>query len=233
MSFHPAVSRPKQNVSCIIPVYNESKRVGDVLVALVGHPLITEIIVVDDASTDDTATVVSTYQGARLISLKQNGGKTAALDVGIQASTGSLLLLVDGDLLGLTSAHITDLILPVMEGRADISISLRGNAPRIWRWIGLDYISGERVFSRSILGRQFKTLPRFGFEVYLNSICIKEKMRIAVVKWNGVRSPFKSKKYGLLKGAMADLRMIHDITRTVSPFGLLAQIISMLRLRLK
>jgi glycosyltransferase involved in cell wall biosynthesis len=216
-----------------MPVYNESKRVGGVLAAVVGHPLIGEVVVVDDASTDDTAAVAGTYQGVRLISLSQNRGKTAALDVGIQASAGSYLLLIDGDLIGLTPAHITDLIVPVAEGHADISISLRENAPRLWRWIGLDYISGERVFSRDILQGKFETLPRFGFEVYLNSLCIKEKKRVAVVKWSGVQSPFKSKKYGLFKGLVADVRMIHDITRTVSPFGLLCQIISMLRLRVK
>jgi glycosyltransferase involved in cell wall biosynthesis len=218
-------------ISCIIPVHNESKRIRGVLAAVVGHPLISEVIVVDDASTDGTSAIVRDLPGVRLIALKQNRGKSGALRAGFQESTGSLLLLVDGDLTGLTAAHITALILPVAEGRADISISLRENTPRLWKLIGLDYISGERVFFKDLLDNRLEALPKFGFEVYLNDLCIQRKSRIAIVSWNGVQSPFKTKKYGFLRGAAADMRMISDIFRTVSPFGVLRQIFVMLRLR--
>jgi len=230
---HPDTESHRSQVSCIVPAYNEAQRIGGVLAALVGHPMIKEIIVVDDASTDGTAQVVAAFQDVRLIALQKNAGKTAALDAGIRASTGSLLLLVDADLIGLSPLHITNLILPVVEGRAEIAISLRENAPWLWRWIGLDYISGERVFARSILGEEFKALPRFGFEVYLNSLCIRQRTKIAVVKWMGVESPYKNRKYGLVQGVKADMKMILDISRTVSPFGLLLQILRMLRLRVK
>lgn len=218
-------------VSCIIPAHNESKRIGGVLAAVVGHPLISEVIVVDDASTDDTAAIVKDLPGVRLFALKQNRGKSGALHAGFQESTGALLLLVDGDLIGLTAAHITALIMPVAEGRADISISLRENTPRLWKLIGLDYISGERVFFRDLLDNRLEALPRFGFEVYLNNLCVQRKSRIAIVSWNGVQSPFKNKKYGFLKGMAADIGMISDIFRTVSPFGVLRQIFVMRRLR--
>ena len=218
-------------ISCIIPAHNESKRIASVLAAVVGHPLISEVIVVDDASTDGTVAVVKALPGVRLIALKQNRGKSGALYAGIQESTGSLLLLVDGDLIGLTAEHVTALIMPVAKERADISISLRENTPRLWKLIGLDYISGERVFSRDLLDNRFESLPRFGFEVYLNDLCIQRKSRIAIVSWDGVQSPFKNRKYGFLKGMAADIGMISDIFRTVSPFGVLRQIFVMLRLR--
>lgn len=231
-TFSPAVDC----ASCIIPVYNEGTRIAGVLSAVVGHPLVAEVIVVDDASTDETARIVSSIDGVRLICLDQNRGKTWALQVGLQESTGSLLLLLDGDLIGLTAAHITSLISPVLAGRAEVAMSLRENTPRIWKRIGLDCISGERVFSRDLLKNRFdalKTLPRFGFEIYFNRVLVERKYRIAIVPWIGVKSPFKNVKYGFLRGILGDLRMLSDILRSASPLELLHQIRVMLQLRVK
>jgi hypothetical protein len=236
MTSLPALDAAAAGVSCVIPVYNEAERIGGVLAAVVGHPLVGEVIVVDDASTDETLAIVKATQGVRWIGLSQNGGKSRALQAGVREATGPLLLLIDGDLVGLSRGHITALILPVLEGRADISLSLRENAPRPWRLIGLDYISGERVFAKALLNdrlESLQTLPKFGFEVYLNGLCIEQKRRIAIVPWRGVRSPLKSLKYGFLKGMLADIRMMADICRTVSPLSLLHQIVAMRRLRVE
>jgi len=231
-TFSPAAGR----VSCVIPVYNEGRRIAGVLAAVVGHPLVAETIVVDDASTDDTVRIVNSVEGVRLVRLDRNRGKTRALYLGLQESTGSILLLLDGDLIGLTAAHITSLISPVLEGHADIAMSLRANTPGIWKLIGLDYISGERVFARNLLENRFdaiKTLHRFGFEIYLNRILVEGKYRIAIVPWRGVKSPFKNAKYGFLSGMLADLGMFSDILRSASLFELLRQIRVMLQLRVE
>ncbi len=115
-----------------------------------------------------------------------------------------------------------------------ISISLRENAPRLWRQIGLDYISGERVLPRELLAPHLdalQDLPKFGFEVWLNRLCIERQFRIAVVPWPGVSSPLKSRKLGLRKGLAADAEMMGDIFRTVSPLDAATQIVRMRRLR--
>lgn len=226
---------PKPSVSCIVPAYNEAGRIGHVLAAVVGHPLVDEVIVVDDASGDATADVARNMDGVRLIVHTKNKGKTRALESGLKAATGDFLLLLDADLTGLQADHITALITPVLGGQADISISLRQNAPRLWRMIGLDYISGERVFHKDLLKAHLETLPslpKFGFEVFLNSLCIKQKYRIAVVCWPGVESPFKNRKYGFWPGLLADIRMLRDIFKTVSLWAILRQIILMRRLRI-
>lgn len=221
-------------VSCIIPAFNEAERIGAVLDAVAGHPLVGEIIVVDDGSTDATVEIARGYAEAQVIQQPQNMGKTRALQTGLAAARHDLILLLDADLLGLTDAHVTRLIEPVQAGRADIAISLRQNAPGIWRLIGIDYISGERVFHRSLLDGHLKALghlANFGFEVFLNSICISNSSRICIVRWAGVESPFKKAKVGMWRGLKSDALMMRDIFRTVSPLSLVGQILAMRRLR--
>jgi glycosyltransferase involved in cell wall biosynthesis len=214
-------------LSCIVPAFNEADRIGRVLAAVARHPLVGEVIVVDDGSTDATADVVASVSGARLVRLGRNSGKTAALRAGLMLARAPTVLLLDADLVGLRPADVTALVRPVLDGSADVAISLRGNAPRLWRMIGLDYISGERVlpmaFLRPHLG-SLVDLPPFGFEVWLNRLFIERHARLAIVPWPGVRSPLKSSKLGLFAGVRADARMMGDIFRTVPPLRAAVQI---------
>lgn len=224
-------------LTCIIPAYNEAARLGSVLQAIVGHPLIDEVLVVDDGSADATSEVARGFVVSggrvRLITLAQNGGKTAALARGFAETASEVVLLIDADLVGLSADHLTALIDPVKSGRAAMSISLRDNAPGLWRWIGLDYISGERAIRRDLLTGQdeaLRRLPKFGFEVFLNGLAIKAGVRIAVVRLPGVVSPLKSTKYGLWAGVKGDVLMMRDLFRAVPPLGLIRQIIAMRRM---
>ncbi|MDO5620112.1 MAG: glycosyltransferase [Paracoccus sp. (in: a-proteobacteria)] len=221
-------------ISCIIPAYNEGPRIRAVAALAVAHPQIAEVIVVDDGSRDDTAAQAAEVRGLRLIRQPRNMGKTAAVARGIHEARGDLILLLDADLIGLTTDDLTALIAPVTAGRADMSISLRGNTPAPWRWIGLDYISGERVLSRNLLAPhldRLNALPRFGLEVFMNQLLVQAPLRLAVVGWPEVKSPLKSAKLGLWRGLRADMAMIADMMRTHGPLRLARQIIAMRRMR--
>ncbi len=221
-------------VSCVIPAHNEAPRIGAVLDAALTNPLIDEVIVVDDGSTDGTDRVAQ-RPGVRLLHMAQNGGKTRALAAGIALAQGEYLLFLDADLVGLGSDDLTRLILPVLGGRAATSISLRRNAPFLWRWIGLDYISGERVLPRAMLeghADALSRLPRFGVEVYLNSLWIATRQPVAVVRWDGVESPSKAAKRGFIAGLRADAAMLGDIFRTIGPATALRQILRLMTQRI-
>jgi glycosyltransferase involved in cell wall biosynthesis len=218
-------------VTCLIPVFNEGARLKAVLDVVATHPLINEVLVVDDGSTDNSAEIAAATAGVTLIRQPRNGGKTKALATGFAAMRQPLLLMLDGDLQGLRADDVRRLIVPVQQGQADMSISLRGNAPWLWRLIGLDYISGERVLHRNLLPPDLENLPKFGFEVYLNAACIKAKTRLAVVRWPNVKSPAKEVKLGLWAGLKADAMMMLDIFRTVPASQLIGQIIKLRRLR--
>ena len=223
-----------KTLSCIIPAHNEAARIGAVLSVVTAHPLIDEVIVVDDGSIDGTAAVARNFPEVRLIRTASNKGKSSAVCDGIRVSTGSFLMLLDADLLGLTARDLARLIEPVTSGRADFSISLRRNALMPWRLIGLDYVSGERVLPVCIVAEHLdaiKKLPGFGLEVYLNDLILKSRSRIKVVDWNAVDSPYKVRKYGIWKGLLGEVRMLMNIAETVSLARSGFQIVAMLRAR--
>lgn len=220
-----------KSLTCLIPAHDEAARIAGVLAAALDHPLIDEVIVIDDGSTDGTAGVAEVC-GARVIRLAPNRGKSAALAAGLAAARAragaSHVMMLDADLTGLRAADLTALIGPVWQGRADVSLSLRGNAPWVWRRIGVDYITGERVLPLSLLAPcadALDTLPRFGLEVFLNERIRASGLAVAIVSWPRVASPSKARKRGRLAGLRADLAMIRDMFRTVTPRRALAQIL--------
>jgi glycosyltransferase involved in cell wall biosynthesis len=223
-------------ISCIIPAYNEELRIGTILRVVYSHPLIDEIIVIDDGSKDRTKNVVKKFDGIQLIVHKKNKGKSQTVVDGIIRSKGDIVLLLDADLIGLTSEDISNLIEPVLSRKADISISLRKNSPWISRKIGLDFISGERVFLKGLVQdhlNNMQKLPHFGLEVYLNKLIIKNKCRIKIIFWKNVISPWPHKKRGLLLGLKSFFFMITDILRTISIFEVISQFVKMSFLKIK
>lgn len=220
-------------LSCIIPAWNEGPRIAAVLRVIAGHPLVTETIVVDDRSSDDTAAIAAGFPGVRVLRQSTNGGKTAAVARGLAAAQGDLVMLVDADLAGLTARDVWVLASPVLAGSADMSISLRGNAPGLWHALGVDYISGERVFRRSLVAPHLHvldTLPRFGLEVFLNRLALAGPNRIAIADWSGVSSRTKAAKRGAWRGLAGDAAMIRDILQAVG-FSEIARQIKGLRQR--
>ena len=192
-------------ISCIIPVYNEGPRVLNVIKAVLASKVADEIIVVDDGSSDNTAELVSNsvkdIAEVNFITYHPNGGKSHAVKVGFEAAKNDYVMMIDSDLLGLDTVGLNALAQPVRDGIADVSISLRKNSLGIYKALGLDFISGERVFKKDLIPdlSVLDTLTGFGLESYMNQVIIQKKLRIKVVYWPNVESPRKSVKMGWLE----------------------------------
>ncbi len=114
-------------VSVVIPVYNEKKTVFDVIARVKALPFETEIIVVDDCSTDGTRGWLETVRGApglKLILKDQNEGKGAALRSGFAAATGHVVVVQDADL-EYDPRDIETVIRPIVAGDADVCYGSR------------------------------------------------------------------------------------------------------------
>ncbi|HAF69519.1 MAG TPA: hypothetical protein DCL16_10395 [Acidimicrobiaceae bacterium] len=138
-----------QLVSVILPAY----RAAPVVVKTVDtirratKSIEIEIIVVDDGSDDDTSSQARTAGADRVIELRENKGKGAAVRAGVAAATGSYIVFTDVDL-----AYEPSQILKLIEGLtagADLVVgSRRHSASQEMTSGGLARKWGSRIFSR-------------------------------------------------------------------------------------
>ncbi|MDE6864821.1 MAG: glycosyltransferase, partial [Alistipes sp.] len=89
------------NISVIIPLYNKEREIGDTLRSVLAQTLRpTEIVVVDDGSTDRSADIVREIAAAnplvRLVA-QANAGECAARNRAIAETTGEYIALLDAD----------------------------------------------------------------------------------------------------------------------------------------
>lgn len=220
-------------ISCIIPAYNESERISNVISVLIPHELIDDIIVVNDASTDSTEEILKEITGITTINHTKNFGKTQAVITGLSWAKNDIVMLIDADLIGLSDKAITSLAKPVLDNKADITISLRKNALSIYKILGIDFVSGERVFRKKLLLENIEklnNLPGFGLEVFINELVISKKLRLKIERWDDVISPRKATKIGFLLGSLGDAKMIMQILSTVSLSKCMYQIYTMRKL---
>jgi dolichol-phosphate mannosyltransferase len=99
-SVEPVLAPLDVSISVVVPARNEARRLGRCLAALAADPAVTEVLVVDDESTDDTGEVARGH-GARVVSGRPLpptwAGKAWALQQGLEAATGEWVVTLDAD----------------------------------------------------------------------------------------------------------------------------------------
>ena len=171
----PTLHREGVVCSIIIPAYNESSRISQTLDKLLLHAIsergTTEIVVVDDGSTDNTVEIVGRYaaqhSSVRLVCNPEHRGKGYSVRNGVSHACSDLLLLCDADL----SVPISEAFLlssAILSG-ADVAIGSRWLNPALQlrpqpahrRWMGRCL----NVLSRLLLGLRFKD-TQCGFKMF-------------------------------------------------------------------
>ncbi|NBB92556.1 MAG: glycosyltransferase [Gammaproteobacteria bacterium] len=200
-------------VSVVMAAYNEAATVGRAVADVTGHPQVSEVIVVDDGSSDDTARRAADA-GARVLRMGRNRGKAAALETGVAAAGSDVLLFLDADVTGLTHEAISAIVRPVVEGRVDMHVGLRA---RKTLWLNrllrvFPIIGGERALSRRIWNLVPERHKRgYRIEVALNYTAKRFGVGMSFDLVTGVTHRTKEGKFGWRRGLLRRLDMIGQV----------------------
>ncbi|HUP48167.1 MAG TPA: glycosyltransferase family 2 protein [Thermoanaerobaculia bacterium] len=202
-------------ITAIIAAYNEEKTLADVLTALTGNPLIDEVIVVSDGSTDDTVRIAREF-GVTTIALRENRGKGHAMRVGVEWASHDTFFFVDGDMYNVSEAHIEALVLPVLRGECDMNIGIRHRG-RVLDFLHLKMqcgpvLSGIRVMRRCV----WETVPpqymeRFKIEAALNRFCSRAGYTQQQTVIHDLGHVTKESKRGVLNGLRSRWEMSSEV----------------------
>ena len=178
-----------RTLSVVIPAFNEATTIGRVIQTVADQPLVGEIIIIDDASTDNTQTQLAPLTALpiplKILRHTTNQGKGAALRTGIKAATLPYVIIQDADL-EYDPREYPTILEPLLEDRADVvygSRFLGGSAHRVlyfWHRVGnglltllsnmctnlnlTDMETGFKAFRREIIQKIEIQENRFGFE---------------------------------------------------------------------
>lgn len=217
-------------LSVLMPVFNEEETVEQVLrrVLALGE-IVREVVVVDDGSTDGTATIVERLAlqepRIRYYRLAKNQGKTAAIRRAIEEASGEVIIVQDADL-EYDPQEIPEVIAPILEGNADVVYGSRFMVRRAARVLYFyHYIANSFLtfFSNLLTNRNMTdietcykafragvikplrlTSQGFGMEVEITAMVCKTKVRSyeVPISYYG-RTYEEGKKVGLKDGLLA------------------------------
>jgi len=211
------------DLTIIIPCHNEAGNlpglIADIRKVMDPRPESYEVLVVDDASTDDTAKVAADA-GARVVSHPYNLGNGAAVKSGIRAAEGNIVLMMDGD-----GQHRPEVIPEILENleQFDLVVGARTSkshagvhrfaANTVYNWLAsyvtkfriLDLTSGLRATKRATALRYLYLLP--------NTFSYPTTMTMAFL-----RSGLSLKYISIValprgKGSKSKIRLFSDGTR--------------------
>lgn len=218
------------NVCVVVPAYNEEGTIAAVIAKLLGLSCgISEVIVVNDGSTDATADVVVRAAGedsrVRLITLSKNSGKTAAIARGFAEATADVLIIQDADL-EYDPAEISEVLAPILAGQADVVYGSRFLVRKAARVLYFShYIANKfltfisncltnrnmtdvetcyKAFRRKVIQPMRLTSSGFGLEIEMTALICKTIARTyeVPISYYG-RTYEEGKKIGLRDGLAA------------------------------
>ena len=215
-------------LSVVMPVYNESKTIREIIKNVIGVDLDKELIIVDDYSTDGTRDILKSMDGNNNIHIcyhEKNMGKGAALRTGFKNVTGDIVIIQDADL-EYNPKEYHRLIKPILDGKADVVYGSRfitTEERRIlffWHSLGNSFLTllsnmatnlnlsdmetCYKIFKVNVVKNIQIEEDRFGFEPEITAKIAKRKYRIYEVgiSYSG-RDYSEGKKIGWKDGVRA------------------------------
>jgi glycosyltransferase involved in cell wall biosynthesis len=217
------------SLSIVVPAYNEESTLSEIVERLLAVPEASEIIIVNDCSTDGTRAIAERLAAensrVKVANHAANAGKTEALKTGFALTTGQIVIVQDADL-EYDPAEIGDVIAPILEGHADVVYGSRflvRKASRVLYFYhylankGLTFLSNlctninmtdvetcYKAFRGEIIRNMTITSSGFGFEIEVTAKVAKLGVAIyeVPISYHG-RTYEQGKKIGMKDGIAA------------------------------
>ena len=169
-------------LSVVVPCFNEEKTIQELLLKVLKQPLVGEVIVVDDGSTDDSVKIASSIQDRRLQIYKKskNEGKGSAIKKGFALVKLPYVVIQDGDL-EYDPEEYEALITPIINGYADVvygSRFLTNGARRAvyyWHQVGNSFLTTLSNMFTNIYLTDMETCYKMMKSNIAKSLDLKEK----------------------------------------------------------
>jgi len=226
-STDPFATAPERCLSVVMPCYNELTTIEQVVEAVLRSPWTSEIIIVDDGSTDGTREILDKFDDPRIRVFLQpvNQGKGAALRRGFAEATAPYVVVQDADL-EYDPREFGELLQPLLDDKADVVFGSRflgGGAHRVlyfWHSVGnkllttasnvftnlnlTDMETCYKVFRREVLQSFTLEEDRFGIEPEMTAKVAAGRWRVyeVAISYNG-RTYEEGKKIGWRDGVRA------------------------------
>ncbi|MFZ5800780.1 MAG: glycosyltransferase family 2 protein [Candidatus Omnitrophota bacterium] len=110
------------SVSVIIPVFNETTTVQQIIDRILKLDFVRELVIVEDGSTDGTQELLKENpvdQRVKIFFHEKNSGKGVAINTGLKNATGEIIAIQDADL-EYNPEELRRLIAPIVSGRAEV-----------------------------------------------------------------------------------------------------------------
>ena len=214
------------DLSVVFPVYNEEENVPilleEIARALAGRPWTSEIVAVDDGSSDRSLEVLLQarvkYPTLRVLRLEKNSGQTAALDAGWRAARGKFVVSLDADLQN-DPADIPRMMENLEKNGADMVIGVRVNRQDTWarkiqsrigngvrNWITGDHITDTGCSLKLVRREAIDRVRLFtGMHRFLPTLVRMEGYKVIEMPVNHRPRRFGVSKYGAMNRAFRGL----------------------------
>jgi len=142
-------------ISVIIPALNEGNTISNVVKVCLAEPLVSEVIVVDDKSDDDT--VNKAFESGAKVIISDIRGKGFSMKDGIRKAYNDLIVFLDGDIDPYPENTIRKLVNPILDNKADfVKGAFARNAGRVTELVAKPLLNilfpGLNHFSQPLSG---------------------------------------------------------------------------------